>query len=250
MRRKLIAGNWKMYNTIAEALALVGELRPRLAPFADLDLAVFPPFTALAAVARALEGSNIGVGGQNLSAEPRGAFTGEVSAAMLVEAGCRYALVGHSERRQLFGETDEGVHRKAGAAIAAGLIPIVCIGELLAERQAGRTLDVVRRQLEGGLAGFTDAQMKGLVLAYEPVWAIGTGVNATAAQAQEVHAAVRNEVARRMGSSVAEGLRILYGGSVKPENARELLAEPDVDGALVGGASLLAHSFTGIVASC
>ncbi len=246
-RKPVIAGNWKMFKTASEGAALARELRPKVSMIHDVEIVVCPPFTTIPAVAQALAGSNVGVGGQNLHWEQHGAFTGEVSGPMLADAGCRWVVVGHSERRQLFGETDEGVHRKAKAALAAKLSPIVCVGETLAEREAGRTLEVVGRQIGGALGGLSDGEIAGLVVAYEPVWAIGTGKTATSAQAEEVHAAIRAQLAKSHGQKVSDGLRILYGGSVKPENVKELMAQPDVDGALVGGASLTADSFAAIV---
>lgn len=246
-RRKFVCGNWKMHRTAAEARTLAREVRAAVGTLTDaVDVAVAPPFTALHAVAAELAGSAIGLGAQNLHPEPQGAFTGEVSPPMLLEAGCRFVLVGHSERRQLFGETDESVHRKVKAALAAGLHPIVCVGETLPEREGGRTLEVVGRQVRAALAGLSGEQVGALTLAYEPVWAIGTGRTATAAQAQEVHAAVR-AILRELAPAAAESVRIQYGGSVKPENAAELMSQPDVDGALVGGASLKAQDFVGIV---
>ncbi len=246
-RKKFVCGNWKMHRTAAEARALVREVRAAADGLADrVDVAVVPPFTALSAAAEALSGSKVGLGAQNLHWEAQGAFTGEISAAMLAEAGCRYVLCGHSERRQLFGDTDEWVRRKAAAALAAGLHPIVCVGETLPERESGRTLEVVGRQVRTALAGLTPAQVGALTVAYEPVWAIGTGRTATAAQAQEVHAALR-AILRELAPAAADSIRILYGGSVKPDNAAELMGQPDVDGALVGGASLKALDFTGII---
>lgn len=248
-RRQLIAGNWKMHKTVSEAVAFVGELARELAAVRDCDLAVAPPFVALHAVAQALAGSNIGVAGQDLYWEDRGAFTGAVSGPMLREAGCRYVLVAHSERRQLFAETDESASKRLRAALRAGLVPILCIGETLGEREAGRTDEVIRRQLAGALEGMAAAELAPLVVAYEPVWAIGTGKVATPAQAEEVHALIRAWLrAEKRDLRFADGVRLLYGGSVKPDNARELLAQPEIDGALVGGASLDAASFVGIVA--
>ncbi len=246
-RRKFVCGNWKMHKTAAEARALVGELRGLAEGLADqVEVAVAPPFTALHAAAEALRGSRLALAAQDVHWEPQGAFTGEVSAAMLAEAGCRHVIVGHSERRQLFGETDETVRKKAGAVLAAGMRPIVCVGETLAEREAGRTLEVVSRQVRGGLSGIPAAAMAAITVAYEPVWAIGTGKTATTAQAQEVHAAIR-ALLRELCGATADGMRIQYGGSVKPDNAAELMAQPDVDGALVGGASLKAQDFAQIV---
>ncbi len=246
-RRKFVCGNWKMHKTAAEARALLRELRDLVAGAVDsVDVAVAPPFTALQAAAEALQGSRIQLAGQDVHWEASGAFTGEISAPMLAEVGCRHVIVGHSERRQLFGETDEAVRRKAGAVLAAGMRPIVCVGETLAEREGGRTLEVVSRQVRAALSGLPSTAVSALTLAYEPVWAIGTGKTATTAQAQEVHAAIRALV-RELAGGAAEQVRIQYGGSVKPDNAAELMAQPDVDGALVGGASLKAQDFSQIV---
>jgi triosephosphate isomerase len=245
-RRKFVCGNWKMHKTVAEAVALVKELTEGLGGVAGkVQVAVAPPYTALQAVARSDRGP-IEVAAQNVHWEAQGAFTGEVSAPMLADVGCVHCIVGHSERRQLFGETDEAVRKKTGALLAAGIRPIVCVGETLAERESGRTLDVVARQVRAALAGLA-AQASAITIAYEPVWAIGTGKTATSAQAQEVHAAIRSVLRELCGSSAAEAVRILYGGSVKPENAAELMSQPDVDGALVGGASLKAKDFLAIV---
>ncbi len=246
-RKKFVCGNWKMHKTAAEARALLKDLRALAeGQAAEVEVAVAPPFTALAAAAEALRGSTIELAAQNVNAEPQGAFTGEVSAGMLAEAGVRYVIVGHSERRQLFGETDDGVRRKVGAVLGAGMRPIVCVGEILAEREGGRTLEVVGRQVRGALAGLPAAAVAALTVAYEPVWAIGTGKTASSAQAQEVHAAIR-ALLRDLAGGSADAVRIQYGGSVKPDNARELMAQPDVDGALVGGASLKAQDFVQIV---
>lgn len=248
MRRKVIAGNWKMNKTVAEALALVMKLQERLSDLGDgVEVVIAPPFTALSPVGKVLEGSGLRLGAQNCHWEASGALTGEVSAGMLKEVGCAYVILGHSERRQLFGETDAVVNRRVRAALGAGLRPIVCVGETLAEREGGKTLEVVARQLRGTLLGLTEEDMAHVVVAYEPVWAIGTGKNATSAQAQEVHAHIREQLRQLLGRSVAEVVRIQYGGSVKPENARELLFQQDVDGALVGGASLKAEDFAAIV---
>jgi triosephosphate isomerase len=248
MRTPFIAGNWKMFKTVREAVAFATELRALVKNGSGVEMVVAPPFTAIQAVAAVLAGSKVGVAAQDLHWENEGAFTGEVSGAMIAEAGARYAIIGHSERRQYFGETDATVNRKVGAAIAAGLTPIVCIGETLEEREANRTLRVLDRQMASGLAGLAGAQIAALIVAYEPVWAIGTGRNATAAQAQEVHAHVRMRLLEQFGSSAAEACRVIYGGSVKPENIAELIAQVDVDGALVGGASLKVASF-GAIAS-
>jgi triosephosphate isomerase len=247
-RRPFVAGNWKMHRTIGEAVDLIRQLREQLAA-GRAEVMVAPPFTALAAVKRALEGTGIALGAQNVHWEAQGAFTGEVSPPMLREVGCQYVIVGHSERRQLFGETDATVSRKALAVLHAGMRPIVCIGEALGERDAGRTLEVVSRQLHGSLAGIGMEEMAQVTLAYEPVWAIGTGRNATPAQAQEVHAHVRESLIGLFGRPVGSAVRIQYGGSVKADNAVELLGQPDVDGALVGGASLNAEQFAAIVAA-
>jgi len=246
-RRKIVAGNWKMNKTVAESLALVQALRESGMGQGGVEVAIAPPFGALYPVRQALEGSGILLAAQNTHWEAAGAFTGEVSVPMLAELGVAYVIVGHSERRQFFGETDETVNRRTRAVLKAGLRPIVCIGETLDEREGGRTFEVVHRQLRGGLAGFTAEEVRDFVLAYEPVWAIGTGRTATSAQAQEVHASIRAELAKLFDAATAGSLRIQYGGSVKPDNAAELLGQPDVDGALVGGASLKAADFAGIV---
>ncbi len=245
-RQKFVCGNWKLHKTTAEAAALVKELADGLGGDARVQVAVAPVFTALSAARAALAGSPIELAAQDVHWETQGAFTGEVSAPMLADVGVRHVIVGHSERRQFFGETDESVRKKTAAVLAAGLRPIVCVGELLAEREAARTLEVVGRQVRGGLAGLTAEVLGAVTLAYEPVWAIGTGKTATTAQAQEVHAAIR-AILRELGGSVAEAIRIQYGGSVKPENAAELMSQADVDGALVGGASLKAKDFLAIV---
>ncbi|HEY1907218.1 MAG TPA: triose-phosphate isomerase [Myxococcaceae bacterium] len=247
-RRPLVAGNWKMHRTGPEAVELIDQLRDGYTS-ARAEVMVAPPFTALESAGRALQGSGILLGAQNVHWEPQGAFTGEISAGMLKALGCAYVIVGHSERRQLFGETDAWVSKKARAVLHAGMRPLVCIGETLAERDAGRTLEVCATQLQGSLAGVAVEEMTHVVLAYEPVWAIGTGRNATPAQAQEVHAHVREQLVRLFGRPVGEVVRILYGGSVKADNAAELLGQPDVDGALVGGASLKAQEFLAIIAA-
>ncbi len=247
MRRPFIAGNWKMNTTRSEALDLVKGLRQALPQGNSVDVAVCPPSVYLAPVSAALEGSAIGLGAQNMYHESGGAFTGELSAAMLLDVGCRYVILGHSERRHILGESNEDVCRKVHAAIAAGLIPIVCVGETLQEREAGKTSDIVAEQFFGSLAGVSAADASRVVIAYEPVWAIGTGVNATPEQAEEVHANLRGILASRFGAAVADQVRIQYGGSVKADNAAELLAKPNIDGALVGGASLKAAGFAAIV---
>jgi triosephosphate isomerase len=245
-RQKFVCGNWKLNRTVAEATALARELVDGLGGDARVQVAVAPVFTSLPAVAQVLAGSPIQLAAQDVHWEAQGAFTGEVSAPLLADVGVAQVIVGHSERRQYFGETDETVGRKVGAVLAAGLRPIVCVGETLAEREAGQTLAVVGRQVRGGLAGLAPGSLALLTLAYEPVWAIGTGKTATTAQAQQVHAAIRS-ILRELGGAVADTIRIQYGGSVKPENAAELLSQADVDGALVGGASLKAKDFLAIV---
>jgi triosephosphate isomerase len=246
-RTKFVCGNWKLNKTAAEAVALVKEVAAGLGEAAGtVQVAVAPPFTALHAAAQAAKGTPVEVSGQDVFWEKSGAFTGEVSAAMLADAGCKHGIVGHSERRQYFGETDETVRKKTLALLDAGLLPIVCVGETLAEREANRTMEVVGRQVRQGLAGLSGEQLAKVTIAYEPVWAIGTGKTATTAQAQEVHAAIR-QILRELGGAVADVMRIQYGGSVKPDNAKELMSQPDVDGALVGGASLKAADFLAIV---
>ena len=245
MRTPFVVGNWKLHKTISEALALVTELKNQLGAVKGVAVGVAPPMTALHAVAKRLEGSTIAVVSQNHHWEPSGAWTGEVSAPLVADAGATWAIVGHSERRQFFGDTNEGVGKKAVAALAAGLGVIACVGESLAERDANRTLEVVDAQLAAAVAGIKDASK--LVIAYEPVWAIGTGRTATPAQAQEVHAHLRKQLANKFGAQVADTIRIQYGGSVKPSNAEALIAEPDIDGALVGGASLDVTDFVAIV---
>lgn len=248
MTRQLIAGNWKMNLDKSASLSLAAAVR-ELAGKTSAELAVFPPSCYLAAVADILNGTAVGWGAQNVHFENNGAFTGEISAAMLVDLGCRYSIVGHSERRQLFGETDEVVNRKALALLSAGITPIICVGETLEQREKGLTQTVVRNQMAGSLAGFSAEQTQQSVIAYEPVWAIGTGKTATPAQAQEVHADLRNWLEIRYNRPVAATVRILYGGSVKADNAAELLSQMDINGALVGGASLQAAAFAAIAAA-
>jgi triosephosphate isomerase len=244
-RLPLIAGNWKMHKTLAEAAALAREIRRGVGDGTRVEVVLAPPFTALAAVAAELKGSPLGLAAQDTFWEREGPFTGAISPWMLLDVGCRYVIVGHSERRQHFGETDRTVNRKLKAALSAGLRPILCVGETIEERQAGRTLKRVARQLREGLADLPPAAAESLVIAYEPVWAIGTGLTATPEQAQEVHHFIRGELAGLL--SLGESLRILYGGSVTPENSASLLGEADIDGALVGGASLKAASFLKII---
>jgi len=247
MRRPLIAGNWKLHKTVTEAVAFVGELRQKVGQVRDADILVCPTYPALHPVAKKLEGSNVAVGAQDLYFEEKGAFTGTVSAAMIKDAGCSHVLIAHSERRQLFGETNETSNKRVRAALKAKLVPVLCVGETLAEREGGRTTDVIKAQLQGGLNGLAPAELSTLVIAYEPVWAIGTGKVATPAQAQEVHAMIRDWLRAAKDDALANGCRILYGGSVKPDNAAELLKLADVDGALVGGACLEVDSFAAIV---
>ena len=248
MRRPFIAGNWKMNLNRAESIALAKELAEKVGATSAVEIAVCPPSVYLAAVADAIQGSAVGLGAQNVYHEANGAFTGEISTSMLLDVGCRYVILGHSERRHVLGETNQDVNRKVFATLAAGLTPIVCVGELLAEREAGKTREVVQEQMSGSLAGLTAEQAARIVIAYEPVWAIGTGKVASPAQAEEVHAELRKMLATRYNADLAGQVRIQYGGSVKPDNAAELLAQPNIDGALVGGASLKASSFLGIIA--
>ena len=243
MRRPVIAGNWKLHKTIAETRDLALALKSDLAELSDIDIVIAPPFTALSAAAAALAGSGIAVAAQNCYPVASGAFTGEVSPPLLREAGCRYVLVGHSERRQIFGESDEFINAKVGAVLAEGLQPILCIGETLAERDAGQMCEVLTRQLKQGLSGIETAAMAQVVIAYEPVWAIGTGVTASNEQAAEAHAFIRGLLQGLYDEETAKATRILYGGSVKPDNVDGLMAQEDIDGTLVGGASLKAADF-------
>lgn len=247
MRKPIVAGNWKMNKTVAEAVELVNGLKRELAECREVDVVLCPPFTALKAVADAVAGTRIDLGAQNMHWEKSGAYTGEVAADMLRELYCHYVILGHSERRSYFHETDAMVNRKTKAALAAGLHPIVCVGETLEQREAGATEKVVTAQVEGSLAGLSSREMVETVIAYEPVWAIGTGRTATPQQAQEVHALIRGLLRRLFDEHVAQSVRIQYGGSMKSSNARELLHQPDIDGGLVGGASLEAKSFADIV---
>ncbi len=247
MRHPFIAGNWKMFKTVHEAVVYVKEFRSLVKDIEDVEIVVAPTFTAVHACAEAARNTRVGIAAQNLHWEREGAFTGEISGPMIKEAGAEYVIIGHSERRTLFGETDETVNRKVRAAIAANLIPIACIGETLAERDAGATLSVLDRQIKGGFDGITGEQVGALVIAYEPVWAIGTGRTATAGQAQEAHAHIRQRLRQWFGGAAADECHVIYGGSVKPDNTKELIGQPDVDGALVGGASLDIKSFFEIV---
>ena len=245
-RKKIIAGNWKMNKTPSEGVALAKELIPMVAD-ADVDVVICTPFTNLAAVMEAVKGTNIAVGAQNMHFKESGAYTGEVSADMLLDLGVKYVIIGHSERREYFAETDETVNAKIKAALAKGLKPIFCCGETLEQREAGIMPEHIRKQIKLGLAGVTAEQMKDVVIAYEPIWAIGTGKTATAQQANEVCAIIRNVISELYGSETAEIARIQYGGSMNAGNAAELLAQPDIDGGLIGGASLKAPDFTKIV---
>ena len=246
-RVPFIAGNWKMNKTVGEALDLVKELKKAISGVRDVEVAVAPPFTALYAVRKELEGTPIRLAAQNLFWEEKGAFTGEVSPLILKEVGCHYVIIGHSERRQYFGETDETVNRRIKAALAHRLKVILCIGETLKEREDGKTFSVIERQIDGGSMGLGDKEWREMVIAYEPVWAIGTGKTATPEQAEEVHRFIREEVEKLFSRQVSEGIRIQYGGSVTPENVKGLMSQPNIDGALVGGASLKAESFSKIV---
>ncbi|MGW8257658.1 MAG: triose-phosphate isomerase [Thermoguttaceae bacterium] len=248
MRQQFIAGNWKMNLNRASAMALAEALAKATAEIKGVDLALCPPSCYLDAVGRAISGSKLALGAQNMYHQKDGAYTGEISASMLCDLGCKYVILGHSERRHILGESDAEINKKVHTAFTAGLTPIVCVGELLAEREAGQTLRVIRGQFDGSLAGLGLEQITQLVIAYEPVWAIGTGKVATPEQAEEVHLDLRKIVAERYNSSAADKVRIQYGGSVKPDNAAELLKQPNIDGALVGGASLKAEQFLGIIA--
>ncbi|MBF0485457.1 MAG: triose-phosphate isomerase [Candidatus Omnitrophica bacterium] len=247
MRKKIIAGNWKMFKTVNEAVELVNGLKREVSDITAVDVVVCPTFVNLAVVADMLVDNNIKLGAQNLFWENEGAFTGEVSAPMLKAVGVEYVIIGHSERRQYFHETNDTVNKRLKSALKAGLLPIVCVGENLAEREGGKTFDVVKDHITGSLAGLSPEDMGKVVVAYEPVWAIGTGKTATSAQAQEVHKFIRETLTKMFGGAVADGVRIQYGGSVKPENTADLMFQPDIDGALVGGASLKVDSFAAIV---
>jgi len=249
MRRLFIAGNWKMNLDRAGAVALAEALAQGTAGNDAVDVAVCPTFVHLDAVAGAVGGSKVALGAQNLYHEPKGAFTGEISSAMLTDIGCKYVILGHSERRHVMGESDSDICKKTHAALEAGLMPIVCVGELIEERKANQTMDVIASQFAGSLAGVTAEQMDKITIAYEPVWAIGTGEVATPEQAEDVHVGLRKILENRYNSQVAESVRIQYGGSVKPDNAADLLGRPNIDGALVGGASLKPEPFLGIISA-
>ncbi|MCX7625934.1 MAG: triose-phosphate isomerase [Candidatus Sumerlaeaceae bacterium] len=246
-RKPIIAGNWKMFKTRREAADLANALAASVGTYDRVEVVLCPPYTALETVGQAIRGTKISLGAQNCHWADQGAYTGEVSAGMLVDVGCKYVIIGHSERRQYFAETDASVNKKAQAAYRHGLIPIICVGETLEERQSGKTESVVTAQVQGCLKDLPPDKVAASIIAYEPVWAIGTGQTATKEQAQEVHALIRKLVAEMFSPEVAEKIRIQYGGSVKPQNIRELMDQPDIDGALVGGASLEADSFTAIV---
>jgi triosephosphate isomerase len=247
MRRPIIAGNWKMFKTIGETRGFFDALIPEIQDVDHCDIVVAPPFTSLAAAADEVDGTRVAISGQDVYWEEQGAFTGEISVKMLKDCGCSYTIIGHSERRQYFGETDETVEKKARAAVIGGLDAIVCVGEKLEERDAGLAADVVRRQIQGGLGRLTDQNLSHIIVAYEPVWAIGTGRTATPEIAAEMHAEIRKVIAEIHGVAAAGAIRILYGGSVKPENISALMNKGDIDGALVGGASLEPASFAAII---
>jgi triosephosphate isomerase len=247
-RKKLIAGNWKMNTDRAAATKLARGVVDGAGQHANVDLLVCPPFVNLFPVSEIVKGTAVALGAQNMYHEASGAFTGETSAAMLLDAGCKYVILGHSERRHILKESDADINQKTLAALAAGLVPIVCVGELLEERESGQTSAVIRRQFEGSLAGISADQIEKVVIAYEPVWAIGTGKVATPEQAEQVHAELRGLLTTRYNDGSSAKVRILYGGSVKPSNAKELLSQPNIDGALVGGASLNPDDFLGIAA--
>jgi triosephosphate isomerase len=246
-RKPIIAGNWKMNKTATEARDLAAKIIPLVAGVQDRDIVLAPTFTALHAVGEAIKGTNLALSAQNLFWEDKGAFTGEISAEMLLDLGCKYVIIGHSERRQYFGETDEAVNKKLRKALDKGLLPIVCVGETLMEREAGKANEVIERQLSGALKGVNAVELQKVVIAYEPVWAIGTGKTATPEQANEIHAFIRKKIEISYGKEAAGALRIQYGGSVTPENVSSLMAMPDIDGALVGGASLKPESFAALV---
>ena len=247
MRRPVIAGNWKMFKTISETKAFFSSFLPLVSGVSHCEIVVAPPFVSLAPAAAAATGSRVAISAQDVYWKKEGAFTGEVSIPMLRDVGCTHTIVGHSERRQFFGETDETVNEKARAAVAGGLQPIVCVGETLAERDAGKAAEVVRRQVRQGLAQLTESDLSPMIVAYEPVWAIGTGRTATPETAAEMHGEIRRTIGEIWGAKAAAAMRILYGGSVKPDNIQELMRREDIDGALVGGASLDPTSFAAIV---
>jgi len=247
MRKPIIAGNWKMYKTIEESIELSNEIKRGLYDVTNVGIVLCPPFTSLSDTRDVVLDTNIALGGQNMHWENEGAFTGEISAPMLKACGCKYVIIGHSERRAYFGETNETVNRKLKSALNAGLIPIMCVGENLEERERGKAFDVVSEHIEKGLEGIGPEEILNIVIAYEPVWAIGTGKTATPAQAQEVHKFIREQLVKKYGKNISDKICIQYGGSVKPGNIEELIKQSDIDGALIGGASLKAESFIEIV---
>ncbi len=246
-RKPLIAGNWKMFKTCTEAVETASKLVKLSSNVTDTDIMIAPTFTSLALVSKVVAGTNVGLGAQNLFWEAQGAYTGEISAQMILSAGCSYVIIGHSERRQFFSETDSSVNKKINSAIQSGLIPVMCIGETGPERDADKTFSILDKQVQMGLEGFSSGNLRSLVIAYEPVWAIGTGKTATSGQAQEVHRFLRSLIEKKFDKNLAESIRILYGGSVKPDNIAELMSMPDIDGALVGGASLDPEVFSKII---
>jgi len=246
-RRPLIAANWKMYKTIEEAISFVKSIQEETGPLNDREVVIAPPYTALKAVRDILKQRGYSLAAQNSHCVEKGAFTGEISPVMLKDIGCEYTIVGHSERRQLFGETDRTVHLKAESLFKTGIVPVICVGEVLDQREQGKTFEVIGSQIDGALNGFSLAQAERMVIAYEPVWAIGTGRTATPGQAQEVHAFIRETIKSIFSKDIEKKVRILYGGSVKPDNIDALMAEPDIDGALVGGASLEVGSFKRLI---
>ena len=250
MRKVIIAGNWKMNKNITESIDLANGIQRKVFSMDAVDIVVCPPYTSLSDVREIIATTNVKLGAQDCYWEAEGAFTGEVSCGMLKDVGCDYVIIGHSERRQFFGETNETVNKKAKAVLRAGMKPIVCVGEKLDERKAGKAFEVVKNHVEHSLSGIARQDMLNVVIAYEPVWAIGTGVNATKEQAQEIHKYIRELLAKMHDAELANAVRIQYGGSVKPDNIAELISQPDVDGALVGGASLKADSFSAIVQGC
>ncbi len=247
MRRPLIVGNWKMYKTVKETVLFIERLRPVVKDSIHCDIVIAPPFTALSEAVRSAQGSNVAISGQDLFWEAEGAYTGEISAQMLAEVGCRYAIIGHSERRQYFGEINQTVNKKVLSALSANLTPVVCLGEVLAEREGNQTHTVIRNQFSEGLANLTHPEFSRIIIAYEPVWAIGTGRTATPEMATEVHQYIRQLAQQTFGPVAGQDLRILYGGSIKPDNIKGLMAQVDIDGALVGSASLKVDSFSSIV---
>ena len=246
-RRKIVAGNWKMNMTPSQALALVEELKPLVATDLDVDVVYCVPAIDIVPVVEAVKGTNVAVGAENMYFEEKGAFTGEISAAMLVDAGVKYVIIGHSERRDYFKEDDVLLNKKVKKAFEAGLTPILCCGESLEQREMGVTMDWIRLQIKSDLVGITAEQVASMVIAYEPIWAIGTGKTATAEQAEEMHAFIRETIAAKFGAEAADNISILYGGSCKPSNAKEIFSKPNVDGGLIGGAALKADSFKGII---